>query len=316
VLSSLDRVDEVILADAVPGRAADVAARIGVTAAASVAEAMATADAVLVATPTSTHAGLVHAAIELQKPTFCEKPLALELEASIDLAREIDRSGVPFQLGFQRRFDAGYREARRLVESGDLGRLFLVRLASHDPAPPPDDYLAGSGGLFRDLGIHDFDVLRWLTCSEAVEVHATGAVLAWEAAARYGDVDTAVVTMRLANGALVSLDLARHDPLGYDIRAELFGARDSVVVGLGPRTPLRNVEPGEPSPAGPAWDFFVDRFAAAYRDELDAFVSVAKGELPSPCTARDGVEALRLAEAAQASLTTGRSVRLEEIPGP
>ena len=145
-------------------------------------------------------------------------------------------------------------------------------------------------------------------------MYADGAVRGFPVFAKYGDVDTAVGTLRLADGALGAITVARHDPLGYDIRAELFGSKDSISVGLGPRTPIRSVEPGVPAPAGPAWPDFLDRFRAAYASELATFVRVAHGEEPSPCTERDGVEALRIAEAATRSLHEHRPVRLEEIP--
>jgi myo-inositol 2-dehydrogenase/D-chiro-inositol 1-dehydrogenase len=190
-----------------------------------------------------------------------------------------------------------------------------MRMAGHDPEPPHESYIPQSGGLFRDFSIHDFDVLRYLTGREVVEVYADGGVLGFPVFAKYDDVDTAVATLRLDDGMLAVLTVARHDPLGYDIRTELFGSRDSVSVGLGPRTPMRSVEPGVPPPAGPAWPNFLDRFEAAYVAEFAAFLRVAAGLEPSPCTARDGVEALRVAEAATRSLHEHRPVAIAEIPG-
>jgi len=218
-------------------------------------------------------------------------------------------------VGFQRRFDAGYRAAREAVASGGLGTLYAVRLAGHDPAPPPDAYIPQSGGLFRDFSIHDFDIVRWVTGLEVEEVYAIGAVRGFPVFARYDDVDTASATLRLAGGVVCAMTVARHDPLGYDIRAELFGSRDSIAVGLGPRTPIRSVEPGVPPPAGPPWPDFIDRFADAYRAELAAFVTVARGTAPSPCTADDALAALRIAEAATRSLHEHRPVAVAEIPG-
>jgi myo-inositol 2-dehydrogenase/D-chiro-inositol 1-dehydrogenase len=304
-------IDEVLIADADAARAAEV----GITAATSIADAIGSTDATVIAAATSAHAELIRASIAAGKPTFCEKPLAATLDDTIAVAAEIERSGIPFQLGFQRRFDPGYREARRLVESGELGTLYAVRLAGHDPAPPHESYIPQSGGLFRDFSIHDFDILRWLSGQEVDEVYADGGVLGFPVFAKYGDVDTAVATLRLSGGTLTVLTVARHDPLGYDIRAELFGSGDSVSVGLGPRTPMRSVEPGVPPPPGPAWSDFLVRFESAYAAEFAAFVAVARGEAPSPCTERDGVAALRVAEAADRSLHEHRPVRLAEIPG-
>ena len=313
LLDATPGVDDLVIADAMPDRATTVARDVGAHAAASIESALDGAEAVVIAAATDAHPELVRASIDRGLPTFCEKPLALDLGESIALCGEIERTGVPFQLGFQRRFDAGYREARRLVETGELGTLYVVRMAGHDPAPPHESYIPVSGGLFRDFSIHDFDVLRWLTGSEVDEVYADGGVRGFEVFAKYGDIDTAVATFRLTSGAFAVLTVARHDPLGYDIRTELFGSKDSVSVGLGPRTPIRSVEPGVPGPAGPVWENFLVRFEDAYRAELGAFLRVARRELASPCTARDGVEALRLAEAATVAVKEHRIVGLAEI---
>jgi myo-inositol 2-dehydrogenase / D-chiro-inositol 1-dehydrogenase len=314
LLRATPGVDRVTIADVDAARAADVAEATGIEAAESVDAAFDRADAVIIAAATGAHPTLVRSSIGRGLPTFCEKPLAASLDETIALAGEIRDSGVPFQLGFQRRFDAAYREVHRLIHSGELGTLYIVRLAGHDPAPPPDAYIPQSGGLFRDFSIHDFDVLRWMTGHEVEEVYADGAVRGFPIFARYGDVDTAVATLRMVDGPLVVLTTARHDPLGYDIRAEVFGSNDSVAVGLGPRTPMRSVEPGVPPPAGPAWPDFLDRFEPAYAAELAAFVDLARNGGSSPCTADDAVAALRIAEAADRSLHEHRPVPLAEIP--
>ena len=314
LLSATPAIDELVIADAVPERAKEVATAVGARAAPSLEAALDTADAAVIAAATTAHADLIRESIGRGIPTFCEKPLAEDLAATLAVAATIEQSGVPFQLGFQRRFDPAYREARRLVETGELGTLYAFRLAGHDPAPPHESYIPQSGGLFRDFSIHDFDILRWLTGTEVDEVYADGGIRGFPVFAKYGDVDTAVATFRMADGAFGVLTVARHDPLGYDIRTELFGSRDSVSVGLGPKTPMRSVEPGVPPPAGPAWPNFLKRFGDAYAAELKAFVRVARGDDPSPCTARDGVQALRIAEAANRSLHDHRPVRLAEIP--
>ena len=279
----------------------------------SVEEAIAAADALVIAASSSAHPDLIRAGLARGVPIFCEKPLAGDLAETRRLVDEIEASGIRFQLGFQRRFDAGYREARRLVESGELGRLYVLRLAGHDPEPPHEAYIPASGGMFNDFSVHDFDVTRWLTGQEVVEVYADGDVLAFEMFAKYDDVDTAVATLRLSEGTRAILSCTRHDPLGYDIRTELFGSRDSVSVGLGPRTPLRSVEPGVPPPAGPAWTAFPNRFSDAYREELRAFLRVAHGEEESACTARDGLEAVRVAVAATRSMREHRPVQVAEV---
>jgi myo-inositol 2-dehydrogenase / D-chiro-inositol 1-dehydrogenase len=315
LLRSTEGVESVTLADVDHQRAAEIAAEAGIAVAPSIDAALGAADAVVIAAATSAHAELIRASIARGLPVFCEKPLAGSLEETVALASDIEHSGLPFQLGFQRRFDPGYGEAHRLISEGALGTLYAVRLAGHDPAPPHEAYIAQSGGLFRDFSIHDFDILRWLTGCEVDEVYAVGGVRAFPVFSKYDDVDTAVASLRLVDGPFTALTVARHDPLGYDIRAEIFGSADSVAVGLGPRTPLRSVEPGVPPPTGPAWKDFLERFESAYAAEFTAFVAVARGEIPSPCTAADGLAALRIAEAADRSLHEHRPVRLAEIPG-
>jgi myo-inositol 2-dehydrogenase/D-chiro-inositol 1-dehydrogenase len=315
LLAATPGVDDLLIADAMPERAAEAATEVGGRAAPSLEAALDEADAVVIAAATTAHAELIRAAADRGKPTFCEKPLAEDIAATIAVAAHIERAGIPFQLGFQRRFDPAYREARRMIETGELGTLYSFRLAGHDPEPPHEAYIPQSGGLFRDFSIHDFDVIRWLTGREVVEVYADGGVRGFPVFAKYGDVDTAVATLRMDDGALGVLTVARHDPLGYDIRAELFGSNDTISVGLGPRTPIRSVEPGVPPQAGPAWPHFLDRFAEAYSAEFARFVRVAAGDEASPCTAHDGVQALRVAEAATLSLHEHRPVRVEEIPG-
>lgn len=315
VVAALDGVDVVLVGDVDAARAAAVAATLGERARAATPEdVIRDCDALVIAASSDVHADLVRAGIARGIPVFCEKPLASTLEATIAIAREVEASGVPFQLGFQRRFDAAYREARRLIDTGAVGTIYALRMAGHDPAPPHESYIPLSGGLFRDFSVHDFDILRWLTGDEVTEVYADGGVRGFPVFAKYDDVDTAVATLRLATGILAVLTCSRHDPRGYDIRTEIFGSGDSISVGLGPRMPLRSVEPGVPPSAGPEWPNFQDRFADAYRDELAGFVSLATGALiTTPCSAHDGVQALRIAEAATRSLREHRPVRLEEI---
>jgi myo-inositol 2-dehydrogenase/D-chiro-inositol 1-dehydrogenase len=315
LLAGLEGVDELLIADIDTVLAATVATQVGARAVPSVDTLLDAADAIVIAAATDAHAELVRAGIGRRLPTYCEKPLAGTLDETIAVAELVEASGVPFQLGFQRRFDPGYMEARRMVESGELGTVYAVRLAGHDPAPPHESYIPASGGLFRDFSVHDFDVIRWLLGAEVAEVYADGGVRGFPMFAKYDDVDTGAAMLRMADGTLAVLTCARHDPLGYDIRTELFGSRDSISVGLGPRTPMRSVEPGVPPPAGPAWPDFFARFPDAYKAELVAFLAVARGETPSPCTARDGVESLRVAEAATRSMHEHRPVPLTEIAG-
>lgn len=314
LLASREGVDELLVADTEPDRAAQAAAAVGARAT-DVGTLIGGVDGVVIAAATSAHGQLIRESLAAGVPTYCEKPIGESLEDAIALALEVEASGVPFQLGYQRRFDAGYREARRMVAEGELGTVYAFRLAGHDPAPPHESYIPQSGGLFRDFTVHDFDVIRWLLGREVAEVFATGTVRGFPVFAKYGDIDTAVATLRMDDDTLGVLTAARHDPLGYDIRAELFGSRDSISVGLGPHTPMRSVEPGVPPPAGPAWANFMHRFEDAYRAELAGFLALVRGEVASPCTARDGVESLRIAEAANRSMAEHRPVAVHEIPG-
>jgi myo-inositol 2-dehydrogenase/D-chiro-inositol 1-dehydrogenase len=307
-------VDEVVVHDAVPQTAANVAAEIGGTAGSSLRGAIEAADAVVIATPTDTHAELVRTAVEAGRPTFVEKPLAFDLGETELLVELIERTGARVQVGFQRRFDAAYREAARLVAEGAIGRLYVVRLIAHDASPPPEDYIPTSGGLFRDSTIHDFDSLRFVTGLDVEEVYALGAVRVSDVFARYEDVDTAGALLTLTDGSIAVLSQSRHNPLGYDVRMELVGSRDAVSMGVTSRTPTRSLEPGAIA-AETGWDGFLTRFEPAYRAELEAFLPFARGETASPCTARDGLEAMRIAIAATRSRRERRPIRVEDIAG-
>jgi myo-inositol 2-dehydrogenase / D-chiro-inositol 1-dehydrogenase len=302
---------DLVLADLDAERARALAAAVGAEAA-DIEEAIAGADALVIAASSNAHPELIRAGIGHQIPVFCEKPLATTLEETGRLVNEIEASGIPFQLGFQRRFDPGYVEGRRRRLAGDLGTVYLVRMVANDHAPPPEAYIPTSGGVFRDSSIHDFDAIRWMTGSEVEAVYADGDARGFEMLARHDDVGTVAVVLRMRNGVLGVLGGGRHNPRGYDIRMEMVGSRDSVAMGLTDRTPILPLDPDAPS-VNSGWDSFLDRFAQAYRDELRAFVQVARGEAESACTARDGLEAMRIAEAASQSLTERRRIDMDEI---
>jgi myo-inositol 2-dehydrogenase/D-chiro-inositol 1-dehydrogenase len=303
----------VTVSDIDPVRARAAAERIGGAVADTPEAALDGADAVVIAASTDAHARLVRQAVDRRLPTFCEKPLAFDLPETVELVDHIERSGVAVQVGFQRRWDRAYVEARRMVSSGEIGTLYLVRLIAHDHEPPADGYIPVSGGLFRDSSIHDFDALRWVTGLEVEEVYATGSVRGFPIFARHDDIDTGAVVLRLTDGTLGVLSQTRHDPRGYDVRMELVGSRDSVAVGLGGRTPLRSLELDGLAMPGPAWTTFLTRFEDAYRAELLAFLGVARGGTPSPCTPHDALQAMRIAVAAGRSRVEHRPVRLDEV---
>jgi myo-inositol 2-dehydrogenase/D-chiro-inositol 1-dehydrogenase len=311
-LSGLDGVS-LFVADADQARAAVVAAGFGASAAAGPEHLVEDGiDALVIATSTQGHVPLLRLAASAGVPAFCEKPVALELGVLAEISDKVAAAGIMVQVGFQRRFDLGYRAARDAVVSGELGNLLLVRAATHDPAPPAEAYIATSGGIFRDLSIHDFDAIRYVTGEEIVEVYADGAVRETEWFARHDDVDAAVAVLRLSGGALGIVSGARHDPLGYDVRLELFGAAESIVVGVDSRSPMKSVEPGAPQP-GLGYQNFVDRFERAYREELAVFVETVRSGGQSPCSLEDAWGALAVALAADLSRREHRAVRIEEV---
>jgi myo-inositol 2-dehydrogenase/D-chiro-inositol 1-dehydrogenase len=225
----------------------------------------------------------------------------------------VEAAGVRVHIGYQRRFDAAFQAARAAVASGELGWLLTVRATTLDPAPPPAAYVAVSGGIFRDCSVHDFDIIRWVTGREVVEVYATGANRGDELFVEAGDVDTSAAVLTLDDGTLVLVSNTRYNPRGHDVRMELHGSKDSIAVGLDDHLPLRSVEPGVSFPAGEPYQFFMDRFLPAYRAELQAFTEVVAGRRPSPCTVADALEAGWIAEACTTSLQQHRPVRMEEV---
>ena len=314
ILAGLPDVAELLVHDADGVAAAASAAETGGRVCDSAEEAIDRSDAVVIASTTPTHASLIEAAIAAGRPIFVEKPLTFTLDESIAVVDLVERTGAVLQLGFQRRYDVAYREARRRVESGELGTVYLVRLIAHDNAPPPEAYIASSGGLFRDSSVHDFDAIRFVTGCEVERVVAVGTVRVSDVFARHGDVDTAGAILTMDDGTLGILSQTRHNPRGYDVRMEVVGSGDAVSVGVGPRMPSQSLEAGAPVAAA-GWEGFLTRFADAYRAELEAFLDVAHGRAPIRCTARDGLEAMRVAFAATISAREGRSVALAEVQG-
>jgi myo-inositol 2-dehydrogenase/D-chiro-inositol 1-dehydrogenase len=312
-LASLAGVAAVTVADADPTRAAEVAGRHGFGTADTV-EALVDSgvDALVIATPTESHAELIGVAARAGVPAFCEKPVALELEPVDAVIDEVEHAGILVQIGFQRRFDDGYRAAHEAVRTGALGKLLVLRAATHDPAPPPEAYISTSGGIFRDLQIHDIDAIRFVTGEEVVEVYADGAVRETGWFGRYDDVDAAVAVLRLSGGSLAILSGTRRDPLGYDVRLEVFGTEDSIAVGVDERSPLRSVEPGA-APGAPGYRDFIERFGRAYRNELEAFVDAARRGGDSPCSLEDARAALAVALSADRSRVLRRPVSIEEV---
>ncbi|ADI14356.1 inositol 2-dehydrogenase [Truepera radiovictrix] len=262
-------------------------------------------DAVLITTPTPTHAALVTRAAEAGKHVFVEKPVAATLEEAERVVAAVARAGVACQVGFQRRFDPAYVEAKRLVDAGELGALEGFRGVSRDPAPPPLAFLRSSGGLMVDLGIHDLDTARFFV-GEVREVYAVGSVQVEPRLKEYGLFDTAVATLRFDNGALGTLELGLRTAYGYDVRAEILGERGRLHLEMDSRLHLRRYDAAGGSFVRPRG--FEERFFDAYRGELLTFFACLRAGQPVSPDAADATKSLQLALAAQRSLETGSAV--------
>ena len=314
-LRDLPFVESVVLADAMPGAAERVAGELGVEHAADVDALLAGGiDGFVIATATPAHAPLLRAGVAAGIPIFCEKPVAGTLEESIDLVRLEQQTDVPIHIGFQRRFDVGYRRAKAAVDSGELGWIHSIRCCTHDQAPPHASYIPTSGGIFRDCNVHDFDILRFVTGREVASVYATGANKGEPYFTEGGDVDTAAALLTLDDGTLVSVTSTRYNGGGHDVRMEVSGSEGAIGVGLDDSLALRSAEEGVAFPAGPQKWSFMERFLPAYQAELTAFADVAARKVPSPCTVADALQAFRTAEACEVSRREGRVVALSEIP--
>jgi myo-inositol 2-dehydrogenase / D-chiro-inositol 1-dehydrogenase len=311
-LSRLADVDSVVVADVDTERAREVAQRLGLETAESVADMLDSGvDALVVAAATSSHPELVKLGAQAGVPVFCEKPIAPDAAGTLEVIAAAH--DIPVQVGFQRRFDPGYQAAKALAASGELGWIHTIRSSTLDPAPPPPGYIPGSGGIFRDCAVHDFDSIRWLTGREVVTAYAVGANRGEEFFREAGDVDTAAAMLTLDDDTIALVSCTRYNAAGYDVRLEVLGSADSVATGLGERTPLRSAEPGTAFPDGQAYTGFLDRFRPAYEAELAAFAEVAAGKAEPGCTVADALEALYIAEACELSRRRQTSVRVAEV---
>lgn len=268
--------------------------------------------AVLICSSTDTHADLIMATAQAGKHIFCEKPIALSL-SSIDRAlAAADQAGVKLQIGFNRRFDANFRRVRQAVAAGEIGQPHRLHIISRDPAPPPLDYVRVSGGIFLDMTIHDFDMARFLIGAEVEEVYTAAGVLVDPAIGQAGDLDTALITLKFANGVIGSIENSRRAVYGYDQRVEVFGSGGSIQTG--------NNYPNQ------AWladgqgvrrdlplNFFMERYVESYAAEMQTFVDVVLTDKPVPVTGHDGRAPVVMGMAARLSYDQNRPVRLSEI---
>jgi myo-inositol 2-dehydrogenase/D-chiro-inositol 1-dehydrogenase len=261
---------------------------------------------VIVASPTDQHLAHCQQAAAAGKAIFCEKPVDLSAERARSASATLGRARL--FLGFNRRFDPSFRTLRQKLQAGTIGSLETLHIISHDPAPPPVSYIKVSGGLFKDMTIHDFDIARWLLAEPIVEVYAMAACLVDPAIGAADDIDTAKVLLRTAAGRIAVISNSRRSGYGYDQRIEAFGSAGSVRVD-NLTTSTVSVWAEEGASRAPFQNFFLERYAEAYRLEMDHFAAVLRGEEPAVGFA-DGVHALELAEAAGRSCSTGRPVAL------
>src|SRR5512140_1917250 len=312
-LRAIPDVSDLAIYDADGARAKDVAAKVGAHAVDTIDAALSGVDAAVIVTPTDTHAPLIKRCLDAKIPTFCEKPIAIGIAETRDIVSHVERTKGRLQIGFQRRFDAGYARARDALASGRLGPVYSFVMVSCDRLPPPDAYIASSGGQFKDQLIHDFDITRWLFDDEIEEVTATGSTLGLPQYEGMRDVATSAVLVKLRGGSLGLITGLRHNEAGYDIHVEIHAAKDTLAIGIDPRTPWRSVESDAPPLAGPPYPSFFVRFADAYKAELAHFLRFARGEVPNACTASDALEALRVAEAASRSWRDHRPVKVADV---
>lgn len=267
-------------------------------------------DAVVIGTPTDTHVPLTLAALAAGKAVLCEKPLDLDQKKADAAIAQIEQMGKPFMLGFNRRFDPSASELKQAIERGDIGTVRQVVITSRDPSPPPPDYIRRSGGIFRDMLIHDFDMARWLLGEDPVEVYAVGNCLVDPSIAELDDFDTTMVVMRTASGRQCHINTCRQASYGHDQRIEVLGSGGML---LNDHVRAHTVQRYTSEATGvraPLLNFFLERYQQAYQRELDAFLTALETESAMPVSANDGRKALELAEGALRSIRTRSAAQL------
>ncbi|HEY9012018.1 MAG TPA: inositol 2-dehydrogenase [Devosia sp.] len=298
-----------LVADAIPEAASSLAQSVGAEVSSVEGVIASDVDAILIATPTDTHADLIETAARSGKAILCEKPVSLSVERIEQCLPVVEKAGVPLMIGFNRRFDPNFQALQRRLRDGEVGEVELVTIISRDPAPPPVSYIARSGGLYRDMMIHDFDMARFLVGEEFVTVTALGGALVDKAIGEAGDVDTAAVQMQTASGKIAVITNSRRATYGYDQRIEVHGSKGLLRAGNVHMTTLERAD-GAGFTQDVIQNFFIDRYVAAYANEVNTFIeAMTKGAKPTP-SGYDGLQAQKLAEAATESGKTGKVVRV------
>lgn len=305
-----DKAHVVYIADVVEPAALSLAERCGATVA-SVDQVMqdASVDALVIASSTDTHADLVEQGAAAGKAIFCEKPLDLSAERAAACVGIAKKHGVLLSLGFNRRHDPSFNRLKNEIDAGTIGNVEVISITSRDPAPPPLEYIERSGGLFRDMMIHDLDIARWLLGEEPNQIFATGSAMADAKIEAAGDIDTAIAVLKTASGRMCQITNSRRCDYGYDQRIEVFGSKGMVRADNQTETKVE-VANASGFATEPALPFFLERYADAYRIQLDKFLLAASGESVNLPGGSDGLRALQLADAAQQSLESGLPVTL------
>lgn len=315
---SVDQVSAALQSDAPSELAGDLAPRgpvATVTAGAGLTGELPALDGVVVATSTSTHPAFALQIARAGVPSLVEKPLALDPTQLAALADELDDIGTEVMVAFHRRYDPGHQRLRQRILDGDVGTLRAVTATGHDHLALSPDYVPASGGIWLDMLIHEFDTIPWVTGERVRSVWATGTVLDAPVHAQYGDVDSALAVLVLESGAAATVSGLRRNGAGQDVRLEVFGSLGSFGAGLDARTPMTSTEPDVDPPA-PPYEAFIDRFERAFRAEADAFVRLASGAGGNLTPPRDGLVAIRIAQAAAESVRTGCAIDLDKTFQP
>lgn len=269
-------------------------------------------EAVVICSPTDTHAKYIIEAAQAGKHIFCEKPVDLSLEVIQKALDAVKKAGVKLMVGFNRRFDNNFMKMRQMVEEGKVGEPHILKITSRDPAPPPAEYSAVSGGMFLDMTIHDFDMARYIVGSEVTEVYTKATVLVDPEIGKAGDVDTAIITLTFKNGAIGVIDNSRKAVYGYDQRLEIFGSKGMVNVDNNYPENHRYYSADGVHKSLPL-NFFMDRYTEAYANEMKAFCKALSNDSKLPVSGEDGLISVAIALAAKKSFEENRPVKISEV---
>jgi myo-inositol 2-dehydrogenase/D-chiro-inositol 1-dehydrogenase len=269
-------------------------------------------DAVVICTPTDLHANQIEQFCRAGKAVFCEKPIDLDLSRVRQCLKVVEETGGTLMIGFQRRFDPDFRELKRAIDNGSIGKVEMVTLTSRDPGPPPYEYIKRSGGIFRDMTIHDFDVARWLLSEEIETVQAAASVLVDPKIGELGDFDSANIILTTASGSQCTITNTRRAVYGYDQRVEVHGSKGSVSAENHHEARIV-IADAQGYRRPPLLNFFMSRYTAAYAAEITAFVDALVSNKPVPTSGQDGLRALAMADAAILSVAEGRRINMAEI---